>query len=56
MGDTNVEQGKTRVFRSGELPSQATRMIGLREFADFLSWNQDAIGDSPRCNRPSAIM
>lgn len=48
MGDTNVQAGKTRVFRSGELSSQAPRMIGLGEFADLLSRNQDPIGDSPR--------
>jgi hypothetical protein len=56
IDDTEVKEGKTRMFRGGELSSQTPRMIGLGEFADFLSWNQDAIGDSPRCNRPSAIM
>ena len=52
MGDTEAKEGKTRMFRGGELSSQAPRMIGLGEFADFLSWNQDAIGDSPRRQPP----
>lgn len=48
MGDTDVQEGKTRVFRSGKLSSQAPRMIGLGEFANLINRNQDPISDSPR--------
>jgi hypothetical protein len=39
-------------FRCSELSSQPPRMIGLSEFVDLRSRNQNPIGDSPRCQPP----
>ena len=43
-----MQEGKAGMVHRSELSSEALRMIGLDEFADLLSRNQDAIGDSPR--------